>query len=165
MKQEDVKKGLRVKVVKVDHEDQIVGIKLGDMGTVLEDKNDEPFVRMDKYNSDFSDAMCLCEYGHGKAFPSIRIGPLNELEDLKQKRKELDKQQEELDKQIKELESKSNPVELEVWGKGSYISLAGDEDTFPAYVYAENTRLNVGTKFRAELKEEDGKQYIQFFIK
>ena len=59
------KKGDRVVIARPDESDILLGVQIGDVGEVL-DNQELLWVRMDKYNANFSNADGMCETGHGR---------------------------------------------------------------------------------------------------
>ena len=66
------KKGDRVRVLSVESADIEVGISVGDTATVLEDNQISPYLRMDKYNENLSNAEKLLKDLGGKNIETIR---------------------------------------------------------------------------------------------
>jgi len=80
MENSKFKKGDRVRVVSVESTDIGVGISVGDTATVLEDNQICPYLRMDKYNENLSNAYGLCEKGHGKAMAEKELELITEIQ-------------------------------------------------------------------------------------
>lgn len=76
------KKGDRVRVISLRLQEEDAGIKIGDIGTIL-DTNTEPYVKMDKKNNYFHDCNGLCSDDRGWNFNQGQLELIEEKPQFK----------------------------------------------------------------------------------